>query len=47
MYTTTTHKIHGRHLVCALAACLLTILLLGEIGQAAVQAAQRAVLQQA
>jgi hypothetical protein len=47
MNATTTHKIHGRHLICALAACLLTVVLMGEISQVFVQAAQRAVLQQA
>jgi hypothetical protein len=47
MHTTTTFKIHGRYLICALAACLLTVVLMGGISQVSVQAAQRAVLQQA
>jgi hypothetical protein len=47
MNATTTYKIHGRNLICALAACILTVVLLSGISQASVQAAQRAVLQQA
>jgi hypothetical protein len=47
MNTTTPYKIHGRNLICALAACLLTVVLLGGISQVPVQAAQRASLQQA
>ena len=38
---------YGRNLICALAACLLTVVLLGAISHAPVQAAQRAMLQQA
>ncbi len=47
MNTTTTYKIHGRHLICALAACLLTVVLMGTVGHATVQVAHRALLQQA
>lgn len=47
MHTTTTYRIHGRILICALAACVLTIVLLGGISQSPVQAAQRALLLQA
>jgi hypothetical protein len=47
MNTMTPYISHGRNLICALAACLLTVVLLGGISQAPVQAAQRAVLQQA
>jgi hypothetical protein len=47
MNTMTLFKIQGRYLICALAACLLTVVLMGGIGHATVQAAQRAVLLQA
>jgi hypothetical protein len=35
----------GRSIVCALAACLLTVVLLGSIGQSPVQAAQSAAIE--
>ena len=38
---------YGRNLICALAACILTVVLLGGISQAPAQAAQRAVWLQA
>ena len=47
MNTTTAYTIPGRNVICALAACILTVVLLGEINQASVQAAQHALLQQA
>ncbi len=47
MNAATAYRIPAHKLICALAACLLTVVLLGEIGEASVQAAQRAVLQQA
>jgi hypothetical protein len=37
----------GRSFVCALAACLLTVVLLGSIGQSPVQAARSAAIEQA
>jgi S-adenosylmethionine hydrolase len=46
MNAITTQTFHGRNIFCALAACILTVLLLGEIGQASVQAAQRAAQQE-
>ena len=40
---TTTHALgFGRSFACALAACLLTVVLLGSIGQSPVQAARSA-----
>jgi hypothetical protein len=45
MYATTKHLGIGRSLACALAACLLTVVLLGSINQAPVQAAQAAALE--
>lgn len=47
MNATTTVSGYGRNLICALAACLLTVVLLGGISHAPVQAAQRALVQQA
>ena len=47
MNATTTYKIHGRNLICALASCVLTVVLLGVISQVSMQFAQRAVLLQA
>ena len=38
---------YGRNLICALAACILTVVMLGGIGHAPAQAAQRAMLLQA
>jgi hypothetical protein len=46
MNNVTAYKIPARNLICALAACILTVLLLGEISQASVQAAQHALLLQ-
>jgi uncharacterized protein YsxB (DUF464 family) len=37
---------YGRKLVCAVAACLLTVVLLGEVGKSPAQAAQRAAVEQ-
>ena len=48
MNTTTGHARHGRHgryAICVLAACLLTVILLGGIGHSLSQAAQRAEMQ--
>ena len=36
----------GRKLLCAFAACLLTVVLLGEVGKSPAQAAQRAAVEQ-
>jgi hypothetical protein len=36
----------GRKLLCAFAACLLTAVLLGEVGKSPAQAAQRAAVEQ-
>jgi hypothetical protein len=36
----------GRKLLCAVAACLLTVVLLGEVGKSPAQAAQRAAVEQ-
>ena len=47
MNTTTAHACYGRNVICALAACLLTVVLLGGISHSLVRAAQRAVAQQA
>jgi hypothetical protein len=47
MNTATVYKIPVRTLICALAACIFTVVLLGEIGSVSTQAAQRAVLQRA
>jgi hypothetical protein len=47
MNTDTAYRIPAHKLIGALAACLLTVVLLGEISAVAVQAAQRAALQQA
>ena len=44
---TIAYTLSARKLICAAAACLLTVLLLGEFSNAAVQAAQHAVLLQA
>jgi hypothetical protein len=38
---------YGRNLICAMAACLLTVVMLGGIGHVPAQAAQRAMLLQA
>ena len=38
---------YGRNLICALGACILTVVMLGGISQAPTQAAQRAMLLQA
>jgi hypothetical protein len=47
MNAITNPSIYGRNIFCALAACVLTVLLLGEIGQASVQnAAQRSAQQE-
>ena len=45
MNTTRIHSGFSRDILCALAACLLTIVLLGGIGHAPAQAAQRAALE--
>ena len=37
----------GRKALCAFAACVLTVLLLGEVGKSPAQAAQRAAAEQA
>jgi hypothetical protein len=37
---------YGRKLLCALAACVLTVVLLGEVGKSPAQAAQRAAVEQ-
>ena len=37
---------YGRKLLCAVAACLLTVVLLGEVGKSPAQAAQRAAVEQ-
>jgi hypothetical protein len=42
MNTTTAYTLPARRLICALAACVLTVVFLGEISQASVQAAQHA-----
>jgi hypothetical protein len=43
---TTMHTLgFGRSFACALAACLLTVVLLGSIGQSPVQAAQSAAIE--
>jgi hypothetical protein len=47
MNTTTGHTSLGRNVICVLAACLLTVVLLGGIGHSLVQVAQRAELQNA
>ena len=47
MYTTTTYTFPARKLICALAACVLTVVFVGEISQASVQAAQHTLLLQA
>ena len=47
MNTKTGHGRYGRNLICVLAACLLTVILLGGIGHSLVQVAQRAELQNA
>jgi hypothetical protein len=47
MNSAITRKIPVRNFICALAACVLTVVLLGGISQGSEQAAQRAVLQQA
>jgi hypothetical protein len=47
MNTATVYSIPVHKLIGALAACVLTVVLLGEISQVSVQAAQRAVLLQA
>ena len=47
MNTRNAHCGYGRNAICALAACVLTVVLLNGISHAPVQAAQRAVLQQA
>ena len=47
MNVTTPHTIHDRTFICALAACVLTVLLSGGISQVPVQAAPHAVLLQA
>ena len=47
MNTVAVLRTPARNLICAVAACLLTVILMGEIGQAPVQAAQRAALLQA
>ena len=36
----------GRNVLCAMAACLLTVVLLGEVGKSPAQAAQRAAAEQ-
>lgn len=36
----------GRQLLCAFAACLLTVVLLGAVGKSPAQAAQRAAVEQ-
>lgn len=36
----------GRKLLCAIAACFLTVVLLGEVGKSPAQAAQRAAIEQ-
>jgi hypothetical protein len=36
----------GRKLLCGFIACALTVVLLGEVGQSAAQAAQRAIAEQ-
>ncbi len=36
----------GRKLLCAFAACLFTVVLLGEVGKSPAQAAQRAAIEQ-
>lgn len=36
----------GRKVLCALVACALTVVLLGEVGESAAQAAQRAAAEQ-
>jgi hypothetical protein len=41
------HFGYGRNLICALAACILTVVLLGGITHSPTQAAQRATLLQA
>jgi hypothetical protein len=40
MYTTNTHLGIGRSIVCAIAACILTVVLLGSISHASAQVAQ-------
>ncbi len=47
MNTATPYTSPARTLICALAACALTVVLLGEISGATVHSAQRVVLQQA
>jgi hypothetical protein len=47
MNAATLHRITHCRLIGVLAACLLTVVLLGEIGQACVLAAQHATLLQA
>jgi hypothetical protein len=36
----------GRKILCAFAACLFTVVLLGEVGKSPAQAAQRAAVEQ-
>ena len=36
----------GRQLLCAVAACVLTVVLLGAVGKSPAQAAQRAAIEQ-
>ena len=36
----------GRKVLCAFVACALTVVLLGEVGQSAAQAAQQAIAEQ-
>jgi len=45
MNTTTTSLGFGRSFACALAACLLTVVLLGSIAQSPVQAARSAAIE--
>ena len=45
MDTTRNYSGFGRDVCCALAACLLTVVLLGGIGYAPAQAAQQAALE--
>jgi hypothetical protein len=39
-------KRFGRDVLCAIAACILTVVLLGVVGESPVQAAQRAIAEQ-
>jgi hypothetical protein len=45
MYTASTHLGIGRSIACAIAACILTVVLLGSIGHASAQAAQVAAVE--